>query len=174
MQHKIILETDRTILREMTADDFDNLCTILQDEKAMYAYEHAFGDDEVQDWLDRNLKRYAEDGFGLWMIQDKQTGGFIGQCGLTLQQADGRQELEIGYLLRRDLWGNGYAIEAAMACRDYARNRLGAKRVVSIIRDNNEASKNVARRMGMQMEKIFVKHYYGVDMPHEVFVLNMK
>ncbi|GHU66175.1 hypothetical protein FACS1894123_12160 [Bacteroidia bacterium] len=55
-----ILETNRLVLRELTEFDFAELCEILQDEEVMYAYEHAFSDEEVQDWLNRNLKRYSD------------------------------------------------------------------------------------------------------------------
>ena len=62
---KAILETQRLSLREMTKDDFPALCKILQDAEVMYAYEHAFSDEEVVAWLDKNLTRYEKDGFGL-------------------------------------------------------------------------------------------------------------
>ena len=63
-----ILETERLVLREMAPDDYDSLCVILQDPKVMYAYEHAFSDKEVSEWLERQLIRYAKDGCGLWAV----------------------------------------------------------------------------------------------------------
>ena len=54
----MILETERLYLREMTQDDFPSLCNILQDEETMNAYEGAFTDSEVQEWLDRQRARY--------------------------------------------------------------------------------------------------------------------
>ena len=165
----MILETQRLCFRRLTQDDFGNLCTILQDPKAMYAYEHAFSDEEVQQWLDRQLERYREYGFGLWAVLLKQTGEFIGQAGLTMQDCDGEQLLEIGYLFRRVYWHNGYATEAARALKQYAFDTLGAQRVYSIIRDTNIASQKVAMRNDMLPVEQFVKHYYGMDMPHIVF-----
>ena len=87
----MILETKRLCLREMTQADYGDLCKILQDEKAMYAYAHAFSDAEVQAWLDNQRRRYREEGFGLWAVLLKDTGEMIGQCGLTLQDWDGRR-----------------------------------------------------------------------------------
>ena len=58
----MILETQRLTLREMTQDDYADLCKILQDKEVMYAYEHAFSDEEAQGWLDNQLRRYQEDG----------------------------------------------------------------------------------------------------------------
>lgn len=165
----MILETERLFLRKMNQGDFDSLCKILQDEKAMYAYEHAFSDEEVQTWLDRQLARYQEYGFGLWAVILKGTGELIGQCGLTMQDCNGTQVLEIGYLFQRAFWHQGYATEAAIGCKAYAFDVLNASEVFSIIRDNNFASQNVAKRNGMSVKGQFVKHYYGIDMPHLVF-----
>ena len=69
---KKILETERTYLREMTQDDYTDLCEILQDAETMYAYEHAFTDTEVQNWLNRQLERYKQFGFSLWAVIDKK------------------------------------------------------------------------------------------------------
>ena len=145
------------------------LLDVLQDEKAMYAYEHAFSDQEVQQWLDRQQQRYREYGFGLWAVILKESGAMIGQCGLTMQKCHGREVLEIGYLFERAFWHCGYATEAAMACRNYAFETLGVSEVYSIIRDSNVASQNVAKRNGMTQRSTFVKHYYHMDMPHLVF-----
>ena len=165
----MILETNRLALREMTQDDYDALSRILQDEETMYAYEGAFSDAETQEWLDRQIARYRKYGFGLWAVVLKETGEMIGQCGLTMQPWKDGEVLEIGYLFRRDCWHNGYASEAARACREYAFETLNADRVCSIIRDTNVPSQNVARRCGMTPSDTWTKHYRGVDMPHILF-----
>ena len=64
----MILETDRLYLREMNQLDYNSLCKILQDEDTMYAYEGAFSDSEVQEWLDRQISRYQKWSFGLWAV----------------------------------------------------------------------------------------------------------
>lgn len=165
----MILETTRLRIRELTEEDFLPLCMILQDEEVMYAYEHAFDDDEAKQWLERQLKRYQTDGFGLWAVILKETGELIGQCGLTIQDCEGRQVVEVGYLFRKDFWKMGYASEAATACRDYAFGVLDVEEVFSIIRDTNEASVKVALRNGMEKRGTLLKHYYGMDMPHEIY-----
>ena len=94
----------------------------------------------------------------------------VGQCGLTWQDCGyPAPVLEVGYLLERAAWHRGYATEAARACRDYAFDRLGAGEVFSIIRDSNLPSQRVARRNGMEVRGMFVKHYYGVEMSHLIF-----
>ena len=165
----MILETERLALREMTQDDYPALCAILQDPEVMTAYEHAFSDEEVQRWLDQQIHRYRQDGFGLWAVLLKSTGDMIGQCGITMQDWDGQWVLDVGYLFRKDCWHKGYATEAAVACKQYAFQTLKADRIYSIIRDTNLPSQKVAMRNGMSICGQFVKHYYGVDMPHLVF-----
>lgn len=65
----ILIETQRLLFREMTQADYGDLCNILQDEAVMYAYEGAFTEKEVQSWLDKQLTRYCEDGFGLYVVE---------------------------------------------------------------------------------------------------------
>ena len=169
MVMKTILETPRLLLREMTTSDLTAICRVLQDEKTMYAYEHAFSDEEAQAWLNNQLRRYREDGFGLWAVVLKESGEIIGQCGITLQDVNGEWVPEVGYLFERAYWHRGFATEAAIACKEYAFNVLGLDTVYTIIRDNNIASQNVAKRNGMTVCGRIVKHYYGMDMPHLVY-----
>lgn len=166
----IVLETRRLFLRPLTQADFSDLAGILQDPAVMYAYEHAFDDRETQDWLDNQLRRYENDGFGLWAAVAKETGDFVGQVGLTKQETPRGTETEIGWLLKKAYWRQGFATEAAQGCRQYAFDILKKQKVVSIIRDTNLASRRVAERLGMKPAFSFVKHYYGIDMPHIVYV----
>lgn len=168
----MILETERLLLREMTQEDYPALAAVLQDREAMFAYEHAFSDAETQAWLDRMLERYRTDGFGLWAVLLKATGEMVGQCGLTRQRVPEGEVLEIGYLFQRGHWKQGYAIEAARACKAYAFETLLANEVFSIVRDNNIASMNVAIRNGMTIRCRFIKHYYDMDMPHYAFSIS--
>jgi ribosomal-protein-alanine N-acetyltransferase len=168
----MVLETQRLVLREMTQADFPILCKILQDDDVMYAYEGAFNFDEVQGWLDRQIERYKGLGFGLWAVVLKETGIMIGQCGLSMQEFNSNKVLEVGYLFQKDYWHRGYASEAAIACKEYAFDKLNAKEVYSIIRDTNIPSQNVAIRNGMTCIDKFVKHYRGVDVPHFLFSAN--
>ncbi len=165
----MILETSRLALREMTMDDYIEISKILQDKETMYAYEHAFSDSEVHSWINRQLERYEKYGFGLWAAILKETGKLIGQCGITMQDAGGREVMEIGYLFNRRFWHKGFAYESAKACKEYAFQKLDAREVCSIIRTNNLPSQRVAIRNGMLPRSIFLKHYMELDMPHIVF-----
>ena len=130
----MLLETERLVLRKITRKDFPDLCKMLQDADVMWAYEHAFTDLEVTVWLERQLERYRENGFGLMAVILKATNELIGQTGITLQDWNGRHVPEIGYIFNKAHWHMGYAIEAASACKQYAFETLGFNEVYSIIR----------------------------------------
>ena len=168
---KIILETERLILREMNNNDFEALCKILLDEETMYAYQGAFTIEEAHNWLNSQLERYKNYGYGLWAVVLKENNEMIGQCGLSIQTWKDSKVLEVGYLFQRNYWHHGYATEAAIASKEYAFNVLNANEVSSIIRTTNTQSINVALRNGMKKVDDWVKHYRGVDMPHYRFVV---
>lgn len=171
---KKILETERLYLRELNQTDFDSLCGILQDGETMYAYEGAFSDSEVREWLDRQIARYQKWNFGLWAVILKENGKLIGQCGLTLQPWNNLEVLEIGYLFNKAYWHKGFAAEAAAACKNYAFNVLKAAEVCSIIRDTNIPSQKVALRNGMVKTDSMIKHYKGIDMLHYRYAVKRK
>lgn len=150
---KQILETPRLILREFTLGDVDSLARVLSDAETMRFYPAPFDRVGVENWIARNIRRYTNDGFGLWASVLKLSGEVIGDCGLTMQSVDGVDEVEIGYHTRRDLWGQGLATEAARACRDFGFARLSVDRLVSIIRPENLASRRVAEKNGMAVMK---------------------
>lgn len=165
----MLLETDRLILRQMTRKDFPKLCKMLQDPEVMWAYEHAFSDLEVTLWLERQLERYCKNGFGLMAVILKTTNELIGQTGITWQDWDGRRVPEIGYIFNKAYWHQGYAIEAASACKRYCFDILGLNEVYSIIRDNNCPSQKVAVKNGMKKIGETIKYYWNVKMPHHIY-----
>lgn len=148
-----ILQTQRLTLREFEPEDVDALATILSDPETMRFYPMSFDRASVIDWIRRNRTRYASDGHGLWAMILNSTGELIGDCGLVRQSVEGTDEIEIGYHVRRDLWGHGYATEAARACRDYAFANVKVDRLISLIRPENLASCRVAEKNGMTIWK---------------------
>lgn len=166
-----VLETPRLLLREMSLSDIAPLSSILQDEKVMYAYNGAFNEEETALWMNRQLQRYEDHGFGLWAVCLKGSNEMIGQCGITMQEYNNQQVPEIGYLLAYRHWHKGYATEAAVACREYGFGTLRFNALYSIIRDTNIPSQKVAKRNGMSCIGKIIKHYRGVEMPHMVFCI---
>lgn len=161
--------TRRLLLRELQQADLPAVARLLQNETAMYAYNHVFTDKDVQAWLDRQRGRYAAHGFGLWAVVLRETGAVIGQAGLTYQPYLHTQVLEVGYLLEPAYWHRGYATEAARACRDYAFGPLGGDKVFSIIKSDNAPSIRVAERLGMTREAEFNARYFSGEQPHILY-----
>ena len=160
MEQGVILETTRLFLREFVPQDADALAAVLGDPVAMQYYPAPYDRQGVEEWIERNRSRYQSDGFGLWAMILKDSGALIGDCGCTLQEVEGTNHVEVGYHVRRDLWGNGYATEAAQACMQYAFTRLGADRVISMIRPENVQSRRVAEKNGMTCERIILWRGY--------------
>jgi len=148
-----ILETERLLLREFVPSDADALALVLSDPETMKYYPAPIDRDGIQRWIERNLRRYAEDGVGLWAMVLKATGEMLGDCGIIRQHVEGEHLYEIGYHLRRDHWGQGLATEAAIACREWGLTNLNVDRLISLIRPENVPSRRVAERNGMTIWK---------------------
>lgn len=148
-----VIETERLLLREFVPEDLELLAPIFADAEMMRYYPAPFSRERTEGWIAWNMGHYAARGHGLWALVRREDGLFLGDCGIVPQPIEGAEWLEIGYHVRPDQWGRGYATEAALACRDFAFARLGAPRVCSIVHPENEASARVAGRVhqGMRM-----------------------
>jgi RimJ/RimL family protein N-acetyltransferase len=141
--------TSRLRFREMTADDLEAMAAMLGDPDVMAYYPAPMTRQEAAAWIAWNERNYADLGYGLWILETHD-GEFVGDCGLTWQRVGGAARLEVGYHVRRDRQGLGYATEAAAACRDFARDVLGASELVAIVHPENIASRRVAEKLGMR------------------------
>lgn len=144
--------TERLTFREMLNDDLDDIARLLGDPKVMRYYPRRKTREDAQRWIDWNLHNYAAHGYGLWVIQTRHDGSFVGDCGLTWQEVDGAPVLEIGYHVTPEHQGSGYATEAAKACLDLALGPLDAGHVTTIINPENAPSRRVAEKLGMTFE----------------------
>ena len=151
----ILFETDRLILRLITQADFDDWCKILSDEETMKHYPAPYDAAGVQRWIDWTLNNYSRYGFGLWAVILKETGEFIGDCGITMQNIHGQMLPEIGYHFHKAHWRKGYASEAARKCMEYAFETLHFPAVYSYMTSTNAASYGVALKNGMR----FIEEY---------------
>jgi RimJ/RimL family protein N-acetyltransferase len=147
-----IFETERLLAREMSIGDLDFIASLLADPDVMRYYPKRYSRAEAQGWIERQLVRYESHGHGFWLIEDRTTGAPVGQVGLLLQRVEDGEEPEVGYLVHRPFWRQGYATEAALATRDLAFGDLGLSRVISLIRPENVPSQGVARKLGMRPE----------------------
>jgi RimJ/RimL family protein N-acetyltransferase len=162
--------SSRLVFRELSPGDLDFVAAMLAHPEVMRYYPQLFSRQEAQEWIERQLGRYARNGHGLWLVQDRATGEPRGQVGLLMQSLDERngvEEPEIGYLIHRPFWRQGLATEAALATRAWAFETLGLDRVISLIRPENLPSQGVARKLGMTPEKR--AQFHGLE--HIVFAV---
>ena len=164
----VILKTSRLQLREFVPENIDALTKIFSDPITMQYYPAPFSRQEVAEWIERNRRRYRKDGHSLWAMILKSSGELIGDCGLATQNVEGQSEIEIGYHVRRDLWKQGFATEAARACRDYGFSQLKAPRLISLIRPENIPSRRVAEKNGMTIWKEII----WANLPHLVYAIH--
>lgn len=150
---KKIIETDRLVLREYTPDDFDGLYEILSDKENMSHYPKPYDEKGTKRWLDWSFDNYRKYGFGLWAIVLKESGEFIGDCGITMQNIDGESLPEIGYHIHKKHWRKGYAREAAGAVRDWCFNNTQFDSVYSYMTHTNIPSYSTAASAGMKRIK---------------------
>jgi RimJ/RimL family protein N-acetyltransferase len=154
-----ILETDRLILREYVQSDFDGLYGIISDAETMKHYPRPYDKDGVVRWLNWCIDSYTRYGFGLWAVEIKSTGEFIGDCGISMQNIDGELLPEIGYHINKKHWRNGYAKEAASAVRNWLFENTDFDGVYSYMNCSNIASYSTAESVGMKR----VKQYEDSD-----------
>jgi len=161
------METDRLRLREFTGSDLDALVELHADPETIHFWPRPPSRDELARQLLNSQYAYEQDGFDFWAVELRDDGRFIGRIGLARRFVNGKGEIEVGYMLRREDWGHGYATEAARACRDWAFQRLGVARVISLIRPGNLRSVEVAKRNGMKR----VGETTHAGMPHDVYAI---
>ncbi len=119
-------------------------------------------------WIEKQLARYQENRFGLQALIEKETGEFIGQCGLLEQNVDGEIKIEVGYHVFKKHWGKGFAPEAAKLFIDFAFNNNISDSIISIIDQKNIKSQKVADKNGLKV----IKESIWFDSP--VFIYEIK
>lgn len=163
----VVIETPRLWLRRFRRDDLGALQVVLGDAETMRFYPGPYDGGRCAAWIEDNVQRYGRDGFGLYAMVLRETGELVGDCGPALRRIEGTMEPEIGWHVRRDLWGRGLAPEAAAACRDHAFGPLGLTRVTALVRPVNLPSRRVAEKIGMEVER----RVLHAGLPHLLYVL---
>lgn len=163
-----IITTPRLQLRTMSFDDLDFLSEMYGDPEVMRYYPKVLDRSETAAWIDKNLQRYQDHGYGLWMVADKQTGQPLGRVGPIPQEIDGHQFVEVGYMIHRPYWRQGYAREAAAACHEYLFQNLDLNQVIALVRPENFPSQATARSLGM--ERMKQCQHYGLQ--HDIYGKN--
>lgn len=154
MANPIRIQTKRLILRPFTPDDIEDLHAQISDPEVMRYYSHVSSREDSEKWLRRILGDYETDGFGMFAVCLKETGEYAGQAGVVRRQTDTGERHYLAYLIRKDLWGNGYATEAVRKVLDHAFGALGIEKVEALIRPDNAPSIRLAEKLGMQLESM--------------------
>lgn len=146
------LSSERLTTRFLTTDDVAIWTTFFEDEDCAHFFPTmgmTNAKARAEFWIEKQLARYTENRFGLQALIHKDSGEFVGQCGLLLQEVDNKPVLEIGYHLLKPHWHKGYAIEAATLFKNYTFQSNFSDELVSIIDVQNTASQAVAHKNGM-------------------------
>ena len=150
-----VLETDRLILRWMSADDAPFILELVNEP----SWLHFIGDRGVRTMEDarnyiRNgpIEMYARLGFGLYLTERKEDGAPIGICGLL--KRDSLEDADIGFALVPRFWGNGYAYESASAVMAFGKQVLGLKRIVAVTSPGNDRSVRLLEKLGLRFERM--------------------
>jgi len=150
-----ILETERLVLRQFTFEDADFILRLLNEP----SFIQNIGDRGVRTLEDARsyilrvpIASYEKNGFGLYLVILKESGQSIGMCGLI--KRDQLEDVDIGYAFLPEYWSKGYAVEAALAVKEYAREVVGLKRLIAITDPENQASIRVLEKIGLRFEKM--------------------
>src|ERR1700694_5808015 len=137
----INLETDRLRLRRLSVDDAGFILRLLNEP----SFIQNIGDRGVRTIEDARayilkgpIASYEQFGFGLLLVEERESGVPVGICGLL--KRDVLEDVDIGYALLPEFWSRGYAFESASAVMSYAREKLGSNRVLAVVNSNNQSS----------------------------------
>ena len=155
---EVFVETDRMVLRRFTRDDLDLLVELDSDPQVKHYIDNGAAVDrgelaDMLEWWLGYYERFA--GYGFWAAIDKATGRFLGWFHLRPGEGAGPDEPELGYRLRREVWGQGFATEGSRALIDKAFADLGAERVYAETMAVHTASRRVMEKSGLRHVRTF-------------------
>jgi RimJ/RimL family protein N-acetyltransferase len=140
------IQTERLLMRPSSADDVEDLIVVHEDP-LVRRFFGARTRAEIEEWVGRAGDEWAERGYGRLTILDRESGAFLGRCGLKWWPEFG--EVEVGWVLAPEARGRGIATEAGRACVEWGFRDFALPYVTAMIAPDNDASIAVARRLGM-------------------------
>jgi [ribosomal protein S5]-alanine N-acetyltransferase len=168
----VVAESERLYLRTLSLDDAEFFCGLFNNPEVMKYYGFVRDLEKTKDWIRFNFKNYEEHGHAKWVVVRKSDDQPLGHAGLMVMTIDGEKEIEQGYFLDNQFWGQGYATEAAKASLSIGFSKFGYKRIISAINPKNEPSVAVAQRLGMLREKSGRGQAGDFTWDCDVYVLN--
>jgi [ribosomal protein S5]-alanine N-acetyltransferase len=161
------VETERLIGRRIEPGDFRLLCQLLQNPQVAATLGGVRSDDEVREFLSAHLAHWERLGFGRWMWHSKADGRFVGRAGLYTQNVNGKDEVEIGYAVIPEFWGQGLATEMARVSIEIGFSQLGLPEIISFTMPTNLASRRVMEKCGL----VFERELDWKSLPHVLYRL---
>jgi RimJ/RimL family protein N-acetyltransferase len=151
-----MIETPRTIIRPYTESDIALIAPILADPITMRFWPQPLSEEAAAAWVRRAIASFAATGMGRMLVELRDGGAPIGDCGIVEAEINCRRENDLGYIIHHPFWRQGYGLECARACLEYGIHRLGLRRIVANMAHDHIASARVAERLGMQREASFL------------------
>ena len=150
-----LLTTDRTLLRPYEPGDVERLLPVLGDATTMAFWPAPLDRPAVTAWVERQVRAFAETALARRVIVRKSDGVVLGDCGVVRAEIAGQPENDLGYIVHHPFQHQGYAIECAAACVEHALRVHGLRRIAANMPAEHEASRRVAQRLGMRLERAF-------------------
>ena len=167
-----VLNTERLLLRHLEPADLGPLYALYRDPEIRKYYPdgtRTLEETKIElEWFANGHPNRPE--LGLWATIERESGEFLGRCGLLPWQIQGTDEVELAFMIKRERWREGLASEAAHGIIRYAHGVLGLSRLVCLIMPGNKASTGVAAKVGMRFEREYTDefglcHIYALALP---------
>jgi [ribosomal protein S5]-alanine N-acetyltransferase len=155
------IETARMVGERLTLDHEDEMVRLLLDKRVaetMWSPHQTRTREDVRAGLQRKLAHWGRHGFGQWMFRDRVTGAMVGRGGPQHTMASGRDEIELGWVIVPDRWGQGLATEVARASLEVVFGPLALKEVIAYTQPDNFASRRVMEKSGFWYEREITFH----------------
>jgi RimJ/RimL family protein N-acetyltransferase len=150
-----VLETDRLMLRKLSVEDAPFILELVNQP----AFLRFIGDkgvrtlDDARNYiLEGPVDSYDRLGFGLYLVELKESATAIGMCGLIKRES--LEDVDIGYAFLPEFWGKGYAYEAAAAVMAFGESAFGLQRIVAVVSTKNHSSIKVLEKIGLRFERM--------------------
>lgn len=168
----VVLNTERLLLRRFEPDDLESLYSLYRDPEIRKYYPDGTRTlaetKEELNWFLQGHPRHPE--LGLWATVERRSGEFLGRCGLLPWHIQGKDEVELAFMIKKERWREGFATEAAQGIIRHAHQVLGLRRLVCLVMPGNTTSARVAEKVGMSFEREFIDELgpaslYGLALP---------
>jgi [ribosomal protein S5]-alanine N-acetyltransferase len=150
-----MIETARTIIRPYTEADVALIAPIFADPITMMFWPQPLSENAAAGWVRRASTSFLATGLGRMLIELRDGGAPIGDCGIVESEINGQREFDLGYIIHHPYWRLGYGVECARACLEYGIHTLGLRRIVANMAHDHTGSARVAERLGMRREASF-------------------